>query len=294
MNVYKERGYTSHDVVAKLRGILKEKKIGHTGTLDPEAVGVLPVCVGKATKVCEFLIEQDKTYLAEVRLGITTDTLDMSGTVQKRRAVLVTSEQLVSALEAFTGEINQIPPMYSAVKIKGKKLYELARKGEIVERKPRTVTIHEIKLMDDNLEEGEFTILVTCSKGTYIRSLCADIGEKLGCGATVKLLERIRVGNFSMENSMTLGMIQRFCQTSSPERLLDPIDSVLEQYAACRVSGEGMHFLENGNPIAASFCDYAAGDGETVRMYDCRGEFYALYRYCADRKSYRAVKMFHG
>ncbi|MCH5252349.1 MAG: tRNA pseudouridine(55) synthase TruB [Lachnospiraceae bacterium] len=294
LNIYKEKGYTSHDVVARLRGILKVKKIGHTGTLDPDAVGVLPICVGKATKVCDLLTSQDKTYLAKVRLGITTDTLDMSGTVQKSRPVSVTSEQLESALKAFTGEISQIPPMYSAIKVNGKKLYELARKGEVIDRKPRTVTIYEIKLMDDYLTKDEFTILVTCSKGTYIRTLCADIGEMLGCGAIVKDLERIRVGDFHMEHSMTLGMVERFCEKSSPEKLLKPIDSLFEQYAACRVSGEGLHFLANGNPVAPSFCDYAAGEGETVRMYDEQGEFYALYQYSGKNKRYKVVKMFHG
>lgn len=293
INVYKEQGFTSHDVVAKLRGILHMKKIGHTGTLDPDAVGVLPVCVGKATKVCDLLTDRDKTYVAVVKLGVTTDTLDMSGTVLKEREVSVTEEQLVSVLPDFTGEISQIPPMYSAIKINGKKLYELARKGQEVERKPRKVTIHELSLEAVNQKEDEFTIRVTCSKGTYIRSLCQDIGDRLGCGAAMKSLVRTRVGQFSVDSAKTLSEIESFCRQNEPEGLLLPIDSVFEQYAACRVEEKAMRYLKNGNPVACYFCDYRAVQGEKVRMYDSNGEFYAIYRYEEADKMYRVEKMFH-
>ena len=170
INIYKEAGFTSHDVVAKLRGILKQKKIGHTGTLDPEATGVLPVCCGKATKVCELLTDKDKSYRAVCRLGVETDTQDMTGTVLNECDTdMITEEQLRDCVKSFVGETEQIPPMYSALKINGKKLYELAREGKTVERKPRKITISEIDIVDINLEEKIFTMDVTCSKGTYIR-----------------------------------------------------------------------------------------------------------------------------
>ena len=176
INVYKERGFTSHDVVAKLRGILHMKKIGHTGTLDPDATGVLPVCIGKATKVCGLLTDKDKTYRAVVKLGVTTNTEDMTGEILAKHPVSVTKEQIEMAVSKFAGEIEQIPPMYSAIKINGKKLYELARQGKEVERKARKVTIYEIKVLSIDFSENEFTMEVSCSKGTYIRTLCKDIG----------------------------------------------------------------------------------------------------------------------
>lgn len=293
INVYKEQGFTSHDVVAKLRGILHRKKIGHTGTLDPDAVGVLPVCVGKATKVCDFLTDRDKTYIAVVKLGIRTDTLDMSGTILEKNPVQVTEEQILSVLSAFTGTISQIPPMYSAIKINGKKLYELARNGQEIERKPRQVTIHELLPEEMNLQADEFTIKVTCSKGTYIRSLCQDIGEKLGCGAAMKSLVRTRVGQFSLAGAKTLSEIETFCLENEPEKLLLPIDSVFEQYAACRIEEKAIKYLKNGNPVKPYFCDYKAADGEIVRMYGGGDEFYAIYRYDEKDAMYRVVKMFH-
>lgn len=293
INVYKEQGFTSHDVVAKLRGILHMKKIGHTGTLDPDAVGVLPVCVGKATKVCDFLTDRDKTYIATVKLGVETDTLDMSGTIVEEKTVQVTEEQILSVLSDFTGTISQIPPMYSAIKINGKKLYELARKGQEVERKPRQVTIYELLPMEMNLQKDEFTIQVTCSKGTYIRSLCQDIGERLGCGAAMKSLVRTRAGQFTLEKAKTLSEIEQFCLENQPEKLLLPIDSVFEQYAACRVEEGAEKYLQNGNPVAPHFCNYKAAAGENVRMYGNEDEFYAIYRYDEKDAMYRVVKMFH-
>ena len=298
INVYKEKGFTSHDVVAKLRGILHMKKIGHTGTLDPDAVGVLPVCVGKATKVCELLTDRDKTYVAEVRLGVTTDTLDLSGEILTEQPVQVTEEQLQEILPEFTGSIQQIPPMYSAIKINGKKLYELARQGQEVERKPRQVTIHELSLRQMNLAEQEFTMEVTCSKGTYIRSLCADIGERLGCGAAMKSLIRTRVGRFTAEQAMTLSEIEAFCRENEPEKLLLPIDAVFDGLARCQAGEKAMRFLENGNRMAARLCQYQAEkkapeNGEQVRMYGADGSFYAIYRYNRQDGMYHIVKMFH-
>ena len=183
INVYKEIGFTSHDVVAKLRGILRTKKIGHTGTLDPNAEGVLPVCVGKATKLCEFLLEKSKTYRATMVLGKVTDTQDITGKVLAEKEVAVTKEQIVDTIESFIGGYDQIPPMYSALKVKGKKLYELARQGIEVERKPRFIMLDDIKILDISEDLCHITIDVSCSKGTYIRTLCHDIGDRLGCGA---------------------------------------------------------------------------------------------------------------
>ena len=183
IKVYKEKGYTSHDVVAKLRGILHMKKIGHTGTLDPDATGVLPVCVGRATKVCDLLTNKDTTYIANVQLGVTTDTLDMTGKILSKQKTQITKDEFTCVMQQFVGPMEQIPPMFSAIKVNGKRLYELARQGKEIERKPRLVTIHHLALLETNFEKQQFTIEVHCSKGTYIRSLCHDIGQALGCGA---------------------------------------------------------------------------------------------------------------
>lgn len=295
INVYKEQGFTSHDVVAKLRGILHFKKIGHTGTLDPDAVGVLPVCVGKGTKVCDLLTDKDKTYAAVVKLGVTTDTLDMTGMIQTENPVSVTEEQIRQVLSHFQGEISQIPPMYSAIKINGKKLYELARQGKEIERKPRTVVIHKLSLEELCLEKDEFAIEVTCSKGTYIRSLCHDIGQELGCGAAMKSLVRTRVGNFRLEDALTLEQIEK--RKENPETFLRPVDSLFDSYPACFVSPYAMKFLQNGNIVSAKFCESEGGhtpaDGEMIRMYSDSGEFFAIYRFEKKDNQYRIVKMFH-
>lgn len=295
INVYKEKGFTSHDVVAKLRGILQMKKIGHTGTLDPDATGVLPVCVGKATKVCDLLTDKDKIYEAVIRFGVTTDTLDMTGTVTGEYPVAVTKEQLVDTLAVFVGEIDQIPPMYSAIKINGKKLYELARKGQEVERKPRRVMIHELTLLAENLEQKECTIRVHCSKGTYIRSLCSDIGEKLGCGAAMKELVRIRVGQFELADAHTLPQIEDMVKNAETENILVPIDAVFERFRASTVSEKAMHFLKNGNLVKSGLCRIDGGepeDKEQFRMYGPDGKFYAIYRYDARDEMLHIVKMF--
>ena len=200
INVYKEAGFTSHDVVAKLRGICRQKKIGHTGTLDPQATGVLPVCLGSATRACEMLTDRTKEYVAELLLGQITDTQDTTGTVLEEREVTVNEEQVREAVNSFVGGYDQIPPMYSALKVNGKKLYELAREGKEVERKARHVDLPAIDILSIDLPVVKFR--VECSKGTYIRSLCADIGEKLGCGGTMKSLVRARVGEFRLADEI--------------------------------------------------------------------------------------------
>lgn len=292
--VNKEKGFTSHDVVAKLRGILKIKKIGHTGTLDPDATGVLPICVGKATKVCDLLTDKDKTYVARVKLGVTTDTLDMSGEVLTENEVAVTEEEIRKTLNHYRGQIQQIPPMYSAIKINGTRLYELARQGKEVERKPRTVTIHDLILRDVSLEKNEFTMEVTCSKGTYIRSLCQDIGEMLGCGAAMKSLVRTRVGRFGLEKAKTLTEIEELVKAEKAADLWISIEEVFPEYRRCNVETGAMKYLKNGNLIKPSFCSLKEPqDGEQVRMYGDDAAFYALYRYEAKNGMYHIVKMFH-
>ena len=206
VNVYKEKGYTSFDVVAKLRGILKMRKIGHTGTLDPEAEGVLLVCTGRATKVCGLLTDRDKEYETVLLLGVTTDTQDLSGTVLSRREVSVTAEEVEAVIRGFAGEYLQVPPMYSALKVGGKKLCDLARAGVTVERKARPVTIHEITISEVCLPRVRMR--VKCSKGTYIRTLCQDIGERLGCGACMESLLRTQVSDFSVETALRLAEIE--------------------------------------------------------------------------------------
>ncbi|MDE5932478.1 MAG: tRNA pseudouridine(55) synthase TruB, partial [Lachnospiraceae bacterium] len=206
INIYKEAGYTSHDVVAKLRRILGQKKIGHTGTLDPDAVGVLPVCLGVGTRLCDMLTEENKEYVAEPRFGVTTDTQDMSGAILSRQEVTVTEEQAMEIAGSFLGDYEQVPPMYSALKMNGRKLYELAREGLEVERKARRVRIEALEIL--HMELPVVRMRVVCSKGTYIRTLCDDIGKKAGCGAAMESLKRTRVGNFRIENALSLSEVE--------------------------------------------------------------------------------------
>ena len=291
INVYKEKGYTSHDVVAKLRGIAGQKKIGHTGTLDPDAEGVLPVCLGKATKVCELLTDKDKTYRAVLFLGQTTDTQDASGTVLETSDVSNLNEaQVTEAVQSFVGEYAQIPPMYSALKVGGKKLYELAREGKTVERKARNVMIHSIKILRVDLPRVEME--VSCSKGTYIRTLCHDIGEKLGVGGCMESLLRVQVGRFVLADSLRLSEIQKAKEDGNLEKILQPIDSVFEQYRAVRIRPDQEKRLQNGNSFRKPDRLQNYDDQEMVRVYDSNGHFAAVYRYAEKDHEFRIVKMF--
>ncbi len=274
--INKPRGFTSHDVVAKLRGILKTKKIGHTGTLDPEAEGVLPVCIGSATKVCDFLMNQPKEYVAEVLLGTVTDTQDIFGTIIKTFPVSVTEVQLRAAIAAHTGRISQLTPMYSARKVNGRKLYDLARQGVTVERTTKSVTIYEIELLSFDLVQGIFSMRVRCEKGTYIRTLCNDIGEMLGCGACMTSLVRTSTGGFALSDAHTLNEVQAAAANNYAEQMLISVDSLFPQFASCEVSDHGYERLRNGNPLDCMElqCDESLTD--TIRMYH-HGEFYALY-----------------
>lgn len=293
LNIYKEKGYTSHDVVAKLRGIVGQKKIGHTGTLDPDATGVLPVCLGKATKVCDLLTDKDKTYRAILRLGITTDTQDVSGQVIKERDPRgLKEEEVRQAILSFVGAYEQVPPMYSALKVNGKKLYELAREGKTVERKSRPVHIHEIQIQEMNLPRVEFT--VTCSKGTYIRTLCHDVGEKLGVGGCMEELERIAVGRFHLRDALTLKEIQEMKEEGTLEEVLRPVDSVFLQYPKMQVKASCESLAFNGNPLPKKGVEVFEGakEDQIFRLYTESGEFLALYK--KTPKDYRIVKMFYA
>ena len=301
INIYKEKGFTSHDVVAKMRGILHTRKIGHTGTLDPDAVGVLPVCVGEATKLCEFLTDHDKVYEAVMRLGIVTDTQDMTGSVLRQtdeKTCLELSDDTVNAAcMAFIGPYAQIPPMYSALKVNGQKLVDLARKGIEVERQARPVTIFQLDVLE---RDGVLVKLrVHCSKGTYIRTLIHDIGEKLGVGACMQSLTRVRVAQFSMENAVTLKELEEaVASESGAEHLFLTVELFYDGHAAYRILPEFARFLENGNVIAADRMEcIRPGDEDPVLLYDTNGRFCATYRADSSKTDgtviYRPVKIFH-
>lgn len=382
INVYKEAGFTSFDVVAKLRGMLKTKKIGHTGTLDPDAVGVLPICVGNATKVCELLMDETKEYIALMHLGLTTDTQDMSGRIlddRRQQAALLSDKDIEAAIMSFVGEIEQIPPMYSALKVNGQKLYDLARKGIEVERKARKVRIEEIEILewiedetdlfvdvgladggtadagnvisvdnsvadvggiasDCNTDSSDCSLKgkndlhnlnyvnkerlirfrVVCSKGTYIRTLCHDIGQKLGCGAAMEHLERSRVGAFTKENAITLGQLQDIIDSVKDgwesvdtdknasglhnvliaHNLLIPVDIIFAKYPALHVNERGIKALSNGNQLQTDMIDEVNNNlvmltaRQVYRMYSYDNQFAALYEYHSGWKVLKNVKMF--
>ena len=323
--IHKETGYTSSDVVAKLRGILHMRKIGHTGTLDPGATGVLPVCLGSATKLCELIADRDKEYVAVCRLGVTTDTEDMSGEVLtqiSREEVFarITAAALSSAkdgggeaaissgvqeggssveafvrktVSSFEGSYDQVPPMYSAIWVDGKRLYDLARKGITVERTPRRVTVHELELLEIRQEDPvTLTLRIRCSKGTYIRSLCRDIGEALGCGGAMASLVRTRVGQFRIEDALTLDEVSAVMH-SEPEKItqyIQPVDSFFPEALSVTVPDDLLKYLENGNPLTAKELGLPEETRGQLRMYDAAGRFYALYEMKGGRA--KPVKMF--
>ncbi len=296
LNVYKEAGFSSHDVVAKLRGICKQKKIGHTGTLDPDAVGVLPVCFGSGTKLCDMLTDWDKEYIAVLRLGVVTDTQDLTGQVlfhaDKEALTALMEEQVRASILSFRGDYDQIPPMYSALKVNGKKLYELARAGKEVERKSRTVHIRELEIMEMNLPTVRFRVV--CSKGTYIRTLCHDIGEKLGCGGAMASLMRSRVGIFGIEEALRLSEIEKLRDEDRISSVIIPPDAVFDNCREVKVTAAARRFLENGNKIPAGMLGHHTSlrEKERLRMYDEAGRFYGIYEYCAGAQEARPVKMF--
>ena len=265
----KQQEWTSMDVCAKLRGIFHEKRIGHAGTLDPMATGVLPVFVGRATRAVEFAGEGEKEYVAGLRLGLVTNTQDTRGEVLEERPVSVTGEALEQVLERFRGEIQQVPPMYSAIKINGKKLYELARKGREVERPPRKVTIHALTL-ESREGERDFTIRVRCSKGTYVRTLCHDIGQALGCGGCMSSLRRTMAAGFTLEDAVTLDEVQ---QAEDPEKLLLPVDAYFAGRPVLILKPDLEKKVRNGMTV---ILPQAPGVSGECRVYGESGEFLAL------------------
>lgn len=293
VNIYKEKGYTSHDVVAVLRKVVGQKKIGHTGTLDPDATGVLPVCLGRATKVCELLTDHDKTYEALLLLGKTTDTQDISGEVlEEKDPAHLTEEEVRSCIESFIGEYDQVPPMYSALKVNGKKLYELAREGKTVERKSRRVQIHGIRILEMNLPHVRME--VDCSKGTYIRTLCHDIGEKLQVGGCMEELERTKVGRFLKEDAVTLDEVRQKMEQGEGAELFTPLDQIFAELLAVTVTDAKAWMSYNGNDLPERFLleKEEWTDGQEVRVYDSRKNFIGLYQYRAPKKLFHIKKMF--
>lgn len=263
--VDKPQGWTSQDVTARLRRVFGTRRIGHGGTLDPMATGVLPLFVGRATRAVEFFEHAEKTYETVLRFGITTDTEDMTGTVLTEENVSFTEEQLQETLAAFRGEILQVPPMYSALKVNGQKLCDLARKGKTVERQPRPITIHELTLV----ERGENTLRlrVRCSKGTYIRTLCKDIGEKLGCGGCMESLRRVAAGEYTVDEAV---LLQTLLDTEEPEKYLRDVDTMFRNYPAVTLTANQETRCRNGNAFSVSL---APG---TYRAYSQGGEFLML------------------
>lgn len=322
INVYKEKGFTSFDVCAKLRGILRQKKIGHTGTLDPDAEGVLPVCVGNATKLCDMLTDKDKEYEAVLLLGVSTDTLDTSGQVLKEVAVTATEDEVREAVLSFLGTYDQVPPMYSAIKVNGKKLYELARQGIEIERKARKVTIHDIEILsmkhDDKNPSAikEVRMRVHCSKGTYIRSLCEDIGNKLSCGGCMKELIRTKVSIYTLKDSLTLSQIEEYVKNERMDEICKPVDSLFMQFKEFRMKEEFDRLVYNGNKIrvenlqmddqifsqdANSFmstdlqseCKNLIVTNEILyRIYDSKHKFVGIYTDDEEIHCFKPVKMF--
>ena len=263
--VDKPEGWTSNDVVSKLKGVLHTRRVGHGGTLDPMATGVLPVFVGRATRAVEFFEHAEKTYETVLRLGLTTDTEDITGTVLTEQDAFVTGEMLESVLSQFRGEIMQVPPMYSALKINGQKLYDLARKGKEVERQPRPITIHELTLL--GMEADGIHLRVRCSKGTYIRTLCKDIGEALGCGGCMAALRRIKAGEYTAEEAVPLATL---IEAENPEIYLRPVDTMFVSYPAVTLTSNQEKRCRCGNSFSVTM------DDGTYRAYGQSGEFLML------------------
>ena len=284
INIYKEQGFTSFDVVAKLRGILKQKKIGHTGTLDPMAEGVLLVCLGSATKMCDLLTEKNKTYTCTMLLGKTSDTEDVTDVYPDEKTVR-------AAVMSFVGDYRQIPPMYSAIKVNGKKLYELARAGQVIERDPRPVTIHGITIQ--SVELPRVTFDVSCSKGTYIRSLCRDIGEKLGCGAVMEKLVRTEVKGFTIEESLTLDEVEMARDDGTLMQHILTTDKLMPDIPELHIAEKGVKLLANGNKLSAdAFAENKIHRDTYVKVFDENGRFAALYEYSDEKRQYVPFKMF--
>lgn len=293
--IAKPVGFTSHDVVAKARGILKMKRIGHTGTLDPAVTGVLPLCLGRATRMVEYLQELPKEYEATLVLGIATDTEDMTGTViEREEQVSVDAEQVSDVLSRFIGTISQIPPMYSAVKQNGKRLYELAREGKVVERKPREVTIHELELLSYQADKPypELSFRVLCSKGTYIRTLCVDIGKALGVPASMLILKRTMSAGIREEHCLTLEQVSEHVQAGTLQSCLLPIDRAVQYLPAHTVQEEKLQAALQGQRISPYAVKPAAKRGDVIRLYGPAEQFLGIFRVGEETGAITPVKVF--
>ena len=267
----KPQEWTSNDVVSRLRRVFNTRRIGHGGTLDPMATGVLPVFVGRATRGVEFFEHAQKVYETTIRFGLTTDTEDITGKVLTENEVSLTEDALQAVLPRFRGEILQVPPMYSAIKVNGQKLYDLARKGREVERQPRSITIHELEMLD--FSGNEARLRVRCSKGTYIRTLCKDIGEALGCGGCMAALRRVEAGEYTLEGAIPLRELLEISERGEDvEHLLRPVDTMFASHPAFQLSEKQARLVKNGNAFTSDCAD------GTYRVYASDGEFLALCR----------------
>ena len=290
--VDKPAGWTSHDVVAKLRGVLGERRMGHSGTLDPMATGLLVVFAGRATRAVSFSENHTKCYEAHLRLGLTTDTQDTTGTVLSRSERAVNRAELEAVLPQFRGDILQVPPMYSALKVDGKKLYEIARRGGEVARKARPVTIEELTVLGE--ADGDYVLRVRCSKGTYIRTLCHDIGARLGCGGTMKSLKRTRVGLFTIDNALRLDELEKLAHEDRLEEQVIPVEAMFAELPSVTIQNPFRRLLENGNAFYPEQIreEREAVDGVRVKVYDMEGRFYGIFAYSDEKGRYQPVKMF--
>ncbi|MDO4788221.1 MAG: tRNA pseudouridine(55) synthase TruB [Johnsonella sp.] len=291
INIYKVSGFTSHDVVAKMRGMLRQRKIGHTGTLDPDAEGVLPVCLGSATKLCDLLTEKDKEYRAVLLLGRTTDTQDIGGKIIEEREPVGDEALLRSVIRSFEGEYMQLPPMYSALKVGGKKLVDLAREGKEIRRERRKVHIFSVQI--EKIAFPRVELSVCCSKGTYIRTLCHDIGEKLGCGGCMEKLTRTRSGRFRMEDAIRLADLEKMSAEDIEGALLRPED-YFSEFEALFLREEYDKYGLNGNKLKPGFLQakIMQKDGDSFRIYDSKRNFLGIYRYFSEEDLLKPVKLF--
>ena len=287
-NIYKEKGFTSHDVVAIVRRTIHMKKVGHTGTLDPDAEGVLPVCVGKATKLSDVIMDGRKSYRAMLRLGITTTTEDASGEVLETKEVDFNEDRIREVAASFIGKLEQVPPMYSAVKVNGKKLYELAREGKEIERKSRTIEVYDIRIRQF-LPPDRVEFDVDCSKGTYIRTLCSDIGKALGCGGHMAELLRTATGAFSLENAIKLDELKALAEQEKAEEALLTMEDALKDFPVVKVSEKSLKFLYNGGKIQERFLTEkpeVLKEGEIVATYDHENNLVGLYEIKKEENSF--------
>lgn len=294
LNIRKEKGFTSHDVVAVVRRILHIRKVGHTGTLDPDAEGVLPICVGKATKLSDIIMDGTKSYRAMVRLGITTTTEDAAGEVIEKKAVDFDTEKIQAVVRSMIGEQEQIPPMYAAIKINGKKLYELAREGKEIERKARKITIYDITIRQF-LPPDRFEIDVDCSKGTYIRTLCSDMGKALGCGAHMEALLRTKTGAFTLDHAMTLDQLQALADAGQIEQAFLSMDAALSDYPKAYTDIRAKKMLVNGGRIYEPYfqIEQEVQIGDIITVYDDTKKLTGLYTLVqeADKRCLKPWKM---